>query len=477
MSKSVFKKFALLLKAAVLSALAVGAVSCADYTDINKEKADYKAAYYAYESALLEPETLKEYIDLGHRTPDGRKVVIINVDGAIPANVIRGALPMPQNDYFTESRSDGPLVVGNMVASGAKMDAALRFAGIDGNTLIVITGANLTTNNIHRVWWTFSYWGFSNKYVKILNGANQYFASAYPEYMETPAAINVTPSTFSVKDLPGNNIDAVRAPLGEVIDDVKAGAYVADGSGVKILIPTMPASTPVMNGSAEVTKIANAGVIGGRIRGGTQLNVANNSPTQYVAENGKYKTPEEIAAAITTFGDVHFLPADKMKRIIVHCGAGQSTSPHFFVIKEILGYANTAIYDGSWNEWGNLAMFIPSSAAETFARGTGAVQSSYLTWDFSINNYIDSLTNAALNGNQLKNTQFTNAAFDTSRYTDYLTLNVTGPADTLAFDNDYSGDAREINKADKEYQENKDASSSGGEVNNPAAGGGAPSGC
>lgn len=153
--KKFISKPAALIKYMLLAVLAVSFIAACGYDDVNEEKAKAAADYYAEDgvagSALIEAETLIDYINAGYKTPDGKKVVILDVSGTTPSSVVRGAVPAPQNSYFTESRSDGVAVIGNMVASGAKMDTSLRELGIDGNTLVVITASSHTTNNIHRV--------------------------------------------------------------------------------------------------------------------------------------------------------------------------------------------------------------------------------------------------------------------------------------------------------------------------------------
>ena len=57
------------------------------------------------------------------------------------------------------------------------------------------------------------------------------------------------------------------------------------------------------------------------------------------------------------------------KRIMFHCYTGRTTAPHWFIFREILGYKNAAIYDGSWQEWSSYSLYYPQDAANaTYAR-------------------------------------------------------------------------------------------------------------
>ena len=504
--KKFISKPAALIKYMLLAVLAVSFIACG-YDDVNEEKAQAIADYYAEDgvagSALIEAETLIDYINAGYKTPDGKKVVILDVSGTTPNSVVRGAVPAPQNNYFTESRSDGVAVIGNMVASGAKMDTSLRELGIDGNTLVVITASSHTTNNIHRVFWTFKYWGFSNKYVKVLNGANTYISTIENgAYMETPVYRAIIPTTFSVKDLPAEKIDSYRASFGEVFDSVKNGLFKEDGSGSSILIPTMANSATVTNNGQVIARVANnSNAFAGRIRGATQLALDPSNPTDYSNSaslyfnaDGRFKTAEEILPLMTRYvgeGEkAEFLPADKNRRIITHCGSGQSTAPHWFVIREILGYTNAAIYDGSWNEWGNFATFYVKDTAQDFVTVVGAknpadnkTATNYLISNPATYTYQEYNTKTDISTSLGKSSVFKNVLWDTSFYTDYLVLrtniaNGTASGSSLsAADNEYAGDGREINTADKNYQSGA-ADNSGGNSGGAASGGGSvPAGC
>ena len=507
--KNYISKPAALIKFMLLSVLAVSFIAACGYDDVNEEKAQAIADYYAEDSvagsALIEAETLISYIDAGYVTPDGKKVVILDVTGTTPASVVRGAVPAPQNNYFTESRSDGVATIGNMVASGEKMDTSLRELGIDGNTLVVITASSPTTNNIHRVFWTFKYWGFSNKYVKVLNGANQYIATfENGAYMETPVYRAIVPTTFSVKELPASKMDSYRASFGEVFDSAKNGLFKEDGSGSSILIPTMANSATVTNINGQViARVANnSNAFAGRIRGATQLALDPSNPTNYgnsaslyVNADGRFKTAEEIIPLMTRYvaegQKAEFLPADKNRRIITHCGSGQSTAPHWFVIREILGYTNAAIYDGSWNEWGNFATFYVNDTTQDFVTVVGAenpadnkTATNYLISNPATYTYQEYNTKTDISTSLGKSTVFKNVLWDTSFYTDYLVLRTniakgTASGSSLsAADNEYAGDGREINTADKNYQAGKGDASSGGNSGGAASGGGsAPAGC
>lgn len=507
--KNYISKPAALIKFMLLSVLAVSFIAACGYDDVNEEKAQAIADYYAEDSvagsALIEAETLISYIDAGYVTPDGKKVVILDVTGTTPASVVRGAVPAPQNNYFTESRSDGVATIGNMVASGEKMDTSLRELGIDGNTLVVITASLPTTNNIHRVFWTFKYWGFSNKYVKVLNGANQYIATLNNgSYMETPVYRAIVPTTFSVKELPASKMDSYRASFGEVFDSAKNGLFKEDGSGSSILIPTMANNAAISNTSGTViARVANnSNAFAGRIRGATQLALDPSKPTDYgnsanlyINTDGRYKTAEEIMPLMTRYvaegQKAEFLPADKNRRIITHCGSGQSTAPHWFVIREILGYTNAAIYDGSWNEWGNFATFYVKDTTQDFVTVVGAenpadnkTATNYLISNPATYTYQEYNTKTDISTSLGKSSVFKNVLWDTSFYTDYLVLRTniakgTASGSSLsAADNEYAGDGREINTADKNYQSGAGDAAAGGNTGGAATGGGsAPAGC
>lgn len=507
--KKFISKPAALIKYMLLAVLAVSFIAACGYDDVNEEKAKAIADYYAEDgvagSALIEAETLIDYINAGYKTPDGKKVVILDVSGTTPNSVVRGAVPAPQNNYFTELRSDGVAVIGNMVASGAKMDTSLRELGIDGNTLVVITASSHTTNNIHRVFWTFKYWGFSNKYVKVLNGANTYISTIENgAYMETPVYRAIIPTTFSVKELPAEKIDSYRASFGEVFDSAKNGLFKEDGSGSSILIPTMANTAVIRDGGGTViARVANnSNAFAGRIRGATQLALDPSNPTDYSNSaslyfnaDGRFKTAEEILPLMTRYvGEdqkAEFLPADKNRRIITHCGSGQSTAPHWFVIREILGYTNAAIYDGSWNEWGNFATFYVKDTAQDFVTVVGAenpadnkTATNYLISNPATYTYQEYNTKTDISTSLGKSSVFKNVLWDTSFYTDYLVLRtsvtetVTSAMSLTAADNEYAGDGREINTADKNYHSGAGDAAAGGNTGGAATGGGsAPAGC
>ena len=505
--KKFISKPAALIKYMLLAVLAVSFIAACGYDDVNEEKAKAAAEYYAEDgvagSALIEAETLKSYIDAGYVTQDGKKVLILFASDtsstiSTVGSSIAGAYPLPVNEVFFGSRSDGPVVDGAMVVDGAGMDKVIREYGIDANTLIVLTGKEYSSAGngqmVARAFWTFKYWGFSNKQVKVLNGLDKYFqiylrdnfATEFDKYYTTFRYGMPQPSTFSVKDLPGQQMDSYRAPIGEVLGYAATGALKADGTGSAVVVSTMNASVAVTKPgltTPETYVIGNSRFIEGRINGATQLALSanadgtyNNSYNQYIDDTtGKFKSAAEITElmqglANDTTERLPFLQnVDKNKRMLFHCVTGRTTAPHWFVAREILGYTNAAIYDGSWQEWTNLAAYVPTSVTDTFVNNPSATD--YLSWTGSEFVKTDG-TKAGVD----YSSAMRNLNWDTARYTKFLTM---APKDnTNTYDNEYAGDGREINTADKNYQAGKGDASTGGNSGGASSGGGsAPAGC
>lgn len=504
--KKFISKPAALIKYMLLAVLAVSFIACG-YDDPKEEREKMAADYYAEDgvarSALIEADVLKRYIDAGYVTPDGKKVLILYVtaQNSMPSDYgsIKGAYFFDQEDYFMEARSDGPITDSAMVASGAKINAFLREFGIDMNTLVVLTSYGHDNQMLARAFWTLKYWGFSNKHVKVLHGTDKYFFGAFAtanggqtfidQYKAPFRTDKPTPSTFSVKELPGGKMDLYRAPIGEVLDYVKAGALKADGTGSVVMVSTMNAKTKVAsNGVTQTFVIGNKNLIDGRMNGETQLalsgdeiNGYDNNWSRYIAADGRYMTDEELQALIkglttdeTTAAP--FLPEDKNKRIMFHCQTGRTTSPHWFVFKEVLGYTNAAIYDGSWSEWTNLTYYGAVSSETTIINQQETPvtpATDFVTYDAEKGAFYKNSGGGIANiaPNSIQN----NIKWDTSRYTKFLTFN--GKTSTATYDNSYNGDGREINKKDKAYQAGEFSADEGGNSGGASSGGGSAAGC
>ena len=113
---------------------------------------------------LIEPSTLKTWIDAGYVNSSGfNKVVIIEAgfsNASYNTSHIKGALYVDRWD-IVETRLEGLAFAPQLVCSGSKMDALIRKLGIDDNTTIVFTmgdGTNVLAAT--RAYFTFRYWGF-----------------------------------------------------------------------------------------------------------------------------------------------------------------------------------------------------------------------------------------------------------------------------------------------------------------------------
>jgi thiosulfate/3-mercaptopyruvate sulfurtransferase len=210
------------------------------------------------------------------------------------------------------------------ITSKENFEKLLRQAGVNNDSTIVIYG---DSNNWFAAWgaWVFDVYGVKN--VKLLDGGRKKWEAEKRPL--TPLATQVSSGNIKVSD--ANN--ALRARL---IDVVAIANKKSDTALVDIRSPD------------EFTgKIfAPAGVQETAIRAGHIPGAVNVPWGQAVAEDGTFKSPEELRKVYAAVG------IDGKKPIITYCRIGERSSHTWFALSKILGY-NVRNYDGSWTEYGN----------------------------------------------------------------------------------------------------------------------------
>ena len=210
------------------------------------------------------------------------------------------------------------------IASKENFEKLLRQAGVNNDSTIVIYG---DSNNWFAAWgaWVFDIYGVKN--VKLLDGGRKKWEAEKRPL--TPLATQVTAGTIKVSDANNN----LRARL---IDVVAVANKKSDTSLVDIR------SNDEFTGKV----IAPAGVQELAIRAGHIPGAVNVPWGQAVAEDGTFKSAEELKKVYGAVG------IDGKKPIITYCRIGERSSHTWFALSKILGY-NVKNYDGSWTEYGN----------------------------------------------------------------------------------------------------------------------------
>lgn len=189
-------------------------------------------------------------------------------------------------------------------------------------------------------WWAaYAYWFF--KYmghddVKIMDGGRAKWEAEGREM--TREATDVTPAAYS-----GAKINhEIRAFRDDVLTHIGYEGMNKVGDGKPLVDVRSPGEF-----SGEVTHMPEypqEGVLrGGHIPGASSIPWA-----QAVAEDGTFKTADELKALY----EGHGVTADE--DVVVYCRIGERSSHSWFVLTELLGYPSVRNYDGSWTEWGNI---------------------------------------------------------------------------------------------------------------------------
>jgi thiosulfate/3-mercaptopyruvate sulfurtransferase len=210
------------------------------------------------------------------------------------------------------------------IASKENFEKLLRQAGINNDSTIIIYG---DSNNWFAAWgaWVFDIYGVKD--VKLLDGGRKKWEAEKRPL--TPLATQVAAGNIKVSDANNN----LRAKL---IDVVAVANKKSDTALVDIR------SNDEFTGKV----IAPAGVQELAIRAGHIPGAVNVPWGQAVAEDGTFKSAEELRKVYAAVG------IDGKKPIITYCRIGERSSHTWFALSKILGY-NVRNYDGSWTEYGN----------------------------------------------------------------------------------------------------------------------------
>jgi len=210
------------------------------------------------------------------------------------------------------------------IASKENFEKLLRQAGVNNDSTIVIYG---DSNNWFAAWgaWVFDIYGVKN--VKLLDGGRKKWEAEKRPL--TPLATQVAAGNIKVSDANNN----LRARL---IDVVAVANKKSDTALVDIR----------SNDEYTGKVIAPAGVQELAVRAGHIPGAVNVPWGQAVAEDGTFKSAEELKKIYGAVG------IDGKKPIITYCRIGERSSHTWFALSKILGY-NVKNYDGSWTEYGN----------------------------------------------------------------------------------------------------------------------------
>ena len=210
------------------------------------------------------------------------------------------------------------------IASKENLQKTLQALGINQDSTIVIYGDN---NNWFAAWGAWVLDVYAVKNVKLLDGGRKKWEAE--KRPVTPIATTVNTGNIQLSD--ANH--ALRARLSDVV-------AVANKKSDTALVDIR--SNDEFTGKV----FAPAGVQELAVRAGHIPGAVNVPWASAVAEDGTFKSPEELKKVYGAVG------IDGKKPIITYCRIGERSSHTWFALQKILGY-EVRNYDGSWTEYGN----------------------------------------------------------------------------------------------------------------------------
>lgn len=242
-----------------------------------------------------------------------KSMVVIDVMAAdvYAKQHIQGAINIPHKSLYKEGPVEGQF------KDAAELAEMFGKKGVSNTAKIVIYDDGSQKYN-SRVWWILRYLGATDIYLLHKDMA-QMEASRIPM---TATAVTLKPTTFLVNLNPDMNIDMAS---------VKASQ---DKAGVILLDAREKDEYDGMD-KAQKSK--------GHLPGAVFMNFK-----EVLAENGAYKTKEQIIETAAKFG------VTPEKEVIVYCQTGIKAAVLYYAFKEIAGFSNVKLYAGAYAEWASV---------------------------------------------------------------------------------------------------------------------------
>jgi thiosulfate/3-mercaptopyruvate sulfurtransferase len=265
---------------------------------------------------LVSTDWLSQHLDDPNVIVLDASYYLANAKRDADAEFLAGHIPGAQR-FDIDAISDHSNPLPHMLPSPGQFAEQVGALGVgDGMTVVLYDGIGLY--GAARVWWTFR--AFGSDKVRVLDGGMPKWKSENRP-LETGPARPRAAKTFTPKF--NRNMVASIDDVQKVLLDKTA--QVVDAR-----------AADRFRGEAPEPR---AGLRGGHMPG------SFNVPFGEVLQNGRLKSPTDIAAAFKNAG------VDLDQPAVTSCGSGVTASILTFAI-ESLGKQPGKVYDGSWSEWG-----------------------------------------------------------------------------------------------------------------------------